>query len=175
MAFMQSMATMQKDDPEKYNRLKQQLIKEKHDRQEVQKMLDTAKKEAFAAFPSHEIVPAELIEKACSLLQSRAAPLLIQFVSRNFVQARKELGMDIQNDYNIGFPGSSGQGKSSLINALRGVKAHEPGRIMQSQCLLVKTLLFLAACKPTTSKSCMSCTMSFSRQAVTETFAFKVH
>ena len=74
------------------------------------------------------------------------------------------MGMDIQNDYNIGFPGSSGQGKSSLINALRGLKAHAAGRIVRSQCLLVKTLLLLATCEPTISKSFFSCTTLASRQ-----------
>ena len=44
------------------------------------------------------------------------------------MQARVKLGMDIEHDWNIGFVGNSGQGKSSLINALRGAKAGSPGK-----------------------------------------------
>jgi putative ribosome biogenesis GTPase RsgA len=41
--------------------------------------------------------------------------------------AREKAGMDVINHYNFGFSGESGVGKSSLINATRGVKESDPG------------------------------------------------
>jgi putative ribosome biogenesis GTPase RsgA len=41
--------------------------------------------------------------------------------------ARRDHGMDVVNHYNFGVSGLSGVGKSSLINAIRGILDTDPG------------------------------------------------
>jgi hypothetical protein len=49
--------------------------------------------------------------------------------------AREKMGMDVVTQYNIGFPGNSGKGKSSLIRGLMQVEADDPGAPQVSRYL----------------------------------------
>ena len=43
------------------------------------------------------------------------------------LQAREKLGIDVENDWNVGIAGLAGSGKSSLVNAIRGLKIGDQG------------------------------------------------
>uniref|UniRef100_A0A914BXS0 IRG-type G domain-containing protein n=1 Tax=Acrobeloides nanus TaxID=290746 RepID=A0A914BXS0_9BILA len=47
-------------------------------------------------------------------------------LQQTIVNARKELGLDVENFYNFAFAGHAKTGKSSLINAIRGLNKNDP-------------------------------------------------
>lgn len=88
------------------------------ERAKLQAELDAARRKSEQLFNDHTPVAADLIAKV-----------------------RSDLGIDIETQYNLAFVGLAGTGKSSLINAMRGVDDSSKGaaRVSVVECTSIAT------------------------------------